>query len=266
VPGPDRASPPAPLSVARAGQPSSATARRSRAGHRAARNPQRLANRPLVAPHSCLRRRIFVHVASTLGWHQTPPVIMTSREILPLSSRAIATPRVAGFKSEWPRSNRNRWPTSFRNSGRLARNRTHRPGVLIDADHPETWVLIPFRFTWTGRSPRGRGSLYTRAIWPYNHGLIPARGGEASRSQLPQIIHLSKRARALFPLKFALNEPRYISTPGSPPGSETASGRYLRIGTPRCDAVRSCSVERPDRDRRRGDTRSRPSASEARGS
>src|SRR5215471_19328844 len=40
---------------------------------------------------------------------------MTSRGILPPSGRAIATPRVAGFKSEWPRSNRNRWPTSLRN-------------------------------------------------------------------------------------------------------------------------------------------------------
>lgn len=40
---------------------------------------------------------------------------MTSKGILPPSGRAIATPRMAGFKSEWPRSNRNRWPTSFRN-------------------------------------------------------------------------------------------------------------------------------------------------------
>ena len=40
---------------------------------------------------------------------------MTSSRNLPPRGRAIATSRVADFKSERPRSNRNRWPPSFRN-------------------------------------------------------------------------------------------------------------------------------------------------------
>ena len=42
-------------------------------------------------------------------------MVMTSSRNLPPSGRAIATHGVADFKSEWPRSNRNRWPVSFRN-------------------------------------------------------------------------------------------------------------------------------------------------------
>src|SRR6516164_4527474 len=42
-------------------------------------------------------------------------MVMTSSRNLPPRGRAIATSRVADFKSERPRSNRNRWPPSFRN-------------------------------------------------------------------------------------------------------------------------------------------------------
>ena len=54
----------------------------------------------------------------SLGWHRSPRLSSPRQAELrvPPSGRALATPpRVADFKSEWPRSNRNQRPTSFRN-------------------------------------------------------------------------------------------------------------------------------------------------------
>src|SRR5205823_2161095 len=87
--------------------------------HRAARNPQRLGDRPLGGATLVLEAQDLSYTSHrhSLGWHRLPPpvIIVTSRAILPPSGRAIATPRVAGFKLEWPTSNRNRWPTLLRN-------------------------------------------------------------------------------------------------------------------------------------------------------
>ena len=111
-----------------------------------------------LAPPSCFRRRISRTIRiDTLSAGIGPrSSFLTSRgRRTPPSGRALATPPgVADFRSEWPRSNRNQWPTSHSMVGMNAWRSARRPAPSsADPTRRQRSAAIPVGgrcviFTW----------------------------------------------------------------------------------------------------------------------
>ena len=103
-------------------RPAQRRRRKTVEGHRhcAARNPQRSGDRPVRRAAFMLETQDLAYPSHrhSLGWHRLPHSSWPRRAqepSRPAVERSPPLPGVADFKSEWPSSNRNRGPTSFRN-------------------------------------------------------------------------------------------------------------------------------------------------------